>query len=73
MEVQSRRDDSLDGVCGLLIIWMISMHAAQWSGVKGTTFFNVATHVFFYFMPWFYFKGGMFATVKEEKIIVWGG
>ena len=64
----SNRDYSLDAVCGLMIIYMIYGHICLWSGVEQIELFP---RLLFYFMPWFFFKSGMFfreKTLKKEFV-----
>lgn len=51
------RDHSLDAVCGLLIIYMIYGHICLWAGVSQVELFP---RLLYFFMPWFFFKSGMF-------------
>lgn len=59
------RDISLDWICGLLVVHMILLHISQWAKVD-----YVLEDILFFFMPWFFFKSGMFHKVKEERIVV---
>lgn len=62
------RDYSLDAACGLMIIYMIYGHICAWSGVQQIELFP---RLLFYFMPWFFFKSGMFfreKTLKKEFV-----
>lgn len=54
------RDESLDSLQGLLIVYMIMVHSFQWANIKGDSFNEVASYVMFFFMPWFFYKSGMF-------------
>lgn len=60
------RNNSLDAVCGLFIIYMIIGHAFQFSGIWNDTFYQCANSILFCFMPWFFFKSGMFH--KERPV-----
>ena len=57
---RKRRTD-LDLVCGIMIIHMIVGHIVQWADVKyhGDT-------LLFFFMPWFFYKSGMFFKKNED-------
>ena len=57
-------DYSVDAVCGLMIIYMIYGHICAWSGVQQIELFPC---LLFYFMPWFFFKSGMFFREKSFK------
>lgn len=58
------RDSSLDFVCGILIIYMILYHAYLWFPTTRDGFSETLDKLFFFFMPWFYFKSGMFHVKK---------
>lgn len=59
-----RRDNSLDFICGILIIYMIELHIAQCTDIH----FPISM-AFFYFMPWFFFKAGFHKVSENKKII----
>lgn len=59
------RDISLDWIGGLLVLHMILGHISQWARVD-----YVLEDILFFFMPWFFFKAGMFHRVKKEKAVV---
>lgn len=62
-----KRDVYLDSVGGLLLIYMIALHCAQWSST--TIEFHKYTYILEFFMPWFFFKGGMFfrrCSIKKQ-------
>lgn len=61
------RDNSIDAVAGLMIIYMIFIHMGH--PVELDTISTVMHYMFFYFMAWFFFKTGMFykeRSLKEE-------
>lgn len=62
----SRRDTSLDIIAGFLILRMILGHCSNWwPGI----YQEIWGKLFFFSMPWFFYKSGMFVrarTVKEE-------
>lgn len=59
--VGRRRRVDLDLACGILIIHMILGHIAQWTGVdyRGDC-------MLFFFMPWFFYKSGMFFKKNND-------
>ena len=57
----------LDVVCGILIVYMILYHCSQWAHVTDYDWAVIAGRIFFFFMPWFFFKAGMFLN-PEKKI-----
>lgn len=62
----------LDEITGLLIIVMVVIHILPRTiGESGTIF-----RMFFFFMPWFYFKSGMLhkdCSIAEAMKKVWQG
>lgn len=56
----TERDVSLDAVCGLFICYMIVNHASQYAHINNDTLFVFMRRLFFMFMPWFFYKSGMF-------------
>lgn len=61
-----RRIWYLDLISGLFILQIVLMHILQWSGLWGMgTFFDYWDKAFFFFMPWFYFKAGLFLNRKR--------
>lgn len=65
-----QREHSLDAVCGLLIIYMIYGHICLWTGVEQVEIFP---RLLFFFMPWFFFKSGMFYKPRPLKDELSGG
>ena len=56
----------MDLISGLFILQIVVMHILQWSGLWGTgTFLDYWDKAFFFFMPWFYFKAGLFLNRKR--------
>ena len=51
----------LDVISGVVIVQTIVMHVLQFSGLYNTgTAFDAWDSVLFFYMPWFYFKSGLF-------------
>ena len=68
-----KRNNSLDMIAGIFIVYMIVLHILQWSNLT-YLFGNAVFHVFSFFMFWFFFKSGMFYREKLSKdILIWGG
>lgn len=68
------RDNSLDCLCGLLIIYMIMGHVVSLtSHVSPSETVNIAFQYssvfFFWYMPWFFFKSGMFHKEEDWKTV----
>lgn len=61
-KINMNRDKYLDFICGILILRMIAGHFASASGIG---FPSVLTYLFCFFMPWFYFKSGMFHRAES--------
>lgn len=61
----SHRYVALDWICGLLIIHMIIGHICQWADID-----YVLDEILFFFMPWFFFKGGMFHKSTDMKTMI---
>lgn len=69
----NKRDESADCVCGLMIIYMIWYHVAQWSHCEYTLLSVVLRPCFYFFMPWFFFKSGMFFRITDLKTAICKG
>lgn len=65
-----QRDNSLDAVCGLLIVYMVYGHICLWAGVQQIEIFP---RLLFFFMPWFFFKSGMFYKPRSLRSELSGG
>ena len=62
----SKRDNTLDCACGILIIHMILGHIFQWPQLT-TTHFYQWMNILYFFMPWFFFKAGIFYKKTPVK------
>lgn len=65
---KKKRDESLDAVCGLMIVYMIYGHICLWSGIQQIEWIP---RLLYFFMPWFFFKSGLFfkpRSLKEELV-----
>lgn len=60
------RDDSLDFIAGFFILYVILYHCLQWAGLQKSLLFELMKYLGF-FMPWFFFKGGMFFKPQDAK------
>ena len=70
----NNRVEHLDLGCGILIIWMIYGHLLGLLNMLDSPFYIYPRYVLGFFMPWFFYKSGMFH--KEEsgvKSIIRGG
>ena len=68
----SKRDSYMDLVCGLLIVYMIIYHAYLLCNLSDLLSITL-DKIFFFFMPWFYYKSGMFYTKHNTKEIAISG
>lgn len=57
---QPHRDAYLDTLCGMLVVHMILWHIVQHCHMQETLWWQWEGRVLFFFMPWFFFKSGMF-------------
>lgn len=53
------RDNSLDSITGIMVIWMVLYHVFQWVSFTTHIAYIVLLKWLFFFMPWFYFKSGI--------------
>lgn len=60
------RFEYLDVISGLMLIHMILIHTMQWGGLWGKTSYNYVSQALFFFMPWFYFKAGLFIKHRDN-------
>lgn len=61
------RDNTIDIVAGILIIRMILGHYMTMCNLKYTMLFESLNSLFFY-MPWFFYKSGLFCSNRKEPI-----
>lgn len=67
-----KRETSIDAVAGLMILTMIMGHVMQFSYLFSTWMYQ-PLHLLFFFMPWFFFKSGMFTKKQSVKDCLRGG
>lgn len=67
-----QRERYLDVVCGIMVIWMILGHAIAYCGLKDSFLYTFPHRFLPFFMPWFFFKSGMFYVQRTEKQVVMG-
>ena len=60
----------IDNCSGLLIIYMIFTHIIQFSGLENDEIYQYSFRVFYFFMPWFFFKSGQFLKVNYNSVNV---
>lgn len=61
----STRDKSIDQAAGLMLLMVMLGHVLDWCNLSGSLFWTILQYFFFFRMPWFFFKGGMFYREKE--------
>jgi fucose 4-O-acetylase-like acetyltransferase len=62
------RENYLDTVAGILLIYMICVHSSQTADIWPV--FDKYTYWLGFFMPWFFFKGGAFYHPKSTKDLI---
>lgn len=63
----ANRDNSLDIVGGILIVYMILGHAFLWSHTYNNVTYLFLRRCLFFFMAFFFYKSGMFYTRRSVK------
>lgn len=61
------RDEGLDAIAGLLIVYMIFGHCCQIADARDFLFYKTSNKFLFFFMAWFYWKAGMFHRNNSLK------
>lgn len=65
-----KRVEWIDFLSGIMIIWMIIYHIFIFTGNKQSLACEELYKVFYFFMPWFFFKSGMLAKDAPLKQVV---
>ena len=65
------RDDTIDSVAGVMVVYMVFTHVCQHFGLAQSTLYLSLERVLYFFMPWFFFKAGMFFSLKDDKEVIW--
>lgn len=68
-----KRNLGLDLIAGIFIIHMIWLHILQLTKVDMQSPLYQSTQYLFFFMPWFFYKSGMFYKRISNKIMLRGG
>lgn len=66
------RDESIDVISGILIFYMIIRHCMQRTSLQESYIYESIKYLTF-FMPWFFYKSGMFYNKASYKEIMNGG
>ena len=62
--LEKERDNSIDAVAGIMILYTILMHLGATN--EFGEFVDSLHYVFFCFMAWFFFKAGLFCKVETD-------
>lgn len=65
-----KRNDAIDSVAGLLIIYMVFTHIMQIFGFADLKVYAILQNCLYFFMPWFFFKAGMFYRKDDNKVAI---
>lgn len=66
-ERKTKRQTHIDLIAGILIIHMILGHCIQSTNMREIKLYQYMNALYF-FMPWFFFKSGMFYTHKSKSL-----
>lgn len=69
---KKERNVYLDTLGGIFVLYMIFGHCCQFAQISDREFYNYLSIVFNCYMPWFFFKSGMFfskSTTAKEVLI----
>lgn len=64
------RNKAIDSVAGIMITYMVFTHVCQHLGYEHSAIYMTLEHIFYFFMPWFFFKAGIFFKIEDNKIIL---
>lgn len=65
-----KRNESIDSAAGIMIIYMVFTHVCQHYHLDNSHFYMIMEHLLYFFMPWFFFKAGMFFKIGDNKEVV---
>lgn len=65
-----KRDERIDSVAGIMISYMVFTHVCQHYHLELSSFYIVGENLLYFFMPWFFFKAGMFFKVGNNKDVI---
>lgn len=68
--LKSSRNESIDSVAGLMIIYMVFTHVMQGFGQTHVECYKILERFLYFFMPWFFFKAGMFFRITDNRTFV---
>ena len=67
---RTTRNTAIDQAAGLMIVVVIIGHTFDWLDLCDSMAWKVVLWLFYFFMPWFFFKSGMFYNGKPLKEVV---
>ena len=62
-----KRNESVDSIAGIMILYMVFTHVCQHYHWEHATLYIVMEHLLYFFMPWFFFKAGMFFKIGNNN------
>lgn len=65
-QFMKKRNNSIDTVAGIMILYMIFMHCCQFTNMMDCKFMQFMQIVFVGFMAWFFFKSGMYHHQEQN-------
>jgi len=63
------RQVNFDLISGLFICYVLAVHSCQFAGIQDNVVCRDFEFVFFFFMPWFFFKSGYFHKRRDTESI----
>ena len=63
------RNNAIDSVAGIMITYMVFTHVCQHFGYEHSAIYMALEHILYFFMPWFFFKAGMFFKIEDNVIM----
>lgn len=63
------RNKAIDSAAGILITYMVFTYICQHFGYEQSTIYMALEHIFYFFMPWFFFKAGMFFKMEDYQTL----
>lgn len=62
-----KRNAGIDSIAGFFVLYIAVAHALSLYGITSARDGIFPFPCLYFFMPWFFFKGGMYFRHKEEK------
>lgn len=67
--MQDSRNKALDAGCGVMVIWMMLYHTFQNAQICDSLS-EILFSIFYFFMPWFFYKAGIFWKPKPIRTVI---